>query len=52
VFEEVFTTGTMGELVRVNEIDKRKIENKGEVLMKIQSLFRYLTEAEGERLPF
>ena len=50
--DEVFTTGTMGELARVNEIDKRKIENKGEVLMKIQSLFRYLTEAEGERLPF
>jgi len=25
--DEVFTTGTMRELARVNEIDKRKIEN-------------------------
>ena len=50
--DEVFTTGTMGELVRVNEIDKRKIENKGEVLGQIQALFRKLTEVEGEKLPF
>ena len=26
--DEVFTTGTMGELARVVEIDKRKIEKK------------------------
>jgi len=50
--DEVFTTGTMGELARVNEIDKRKIENKGGVLMQLQSLFRNLTEIEGERLLF
>ena len=50
--EEVFTTGTMGELARVIEIDKRKIENKGGVLMQLQSLFRKLTEIEGERLTF
>ena len=50
--DEVFTTGTMGELARVNEIDNRKIENKGGVLMQIQSLFRKLTEEEGEKLPF
>ena len=49
--DEVFTTGTMGELARVNEIDNRKIENKGGVLMQLQSLFRKLTE-EGEKLPF
>ena len=50
--DEVFTTGTMGELARVIEIDKRKIENKGGVLMQLQSLFRKLTETEGERLTF
>ena len=50
--DEVFTTGTMGELARVNEIDNRKIENKGGVLMQLQSLFRKLTEVEGEKLPF
>ena len=50
--DEVFTTGTMGELARVNEIDHRKIENKGGVLMQLQSLFRKLTEEEGEKLPF
>ena len=51
--DEVFTTGTMGELARVIEIDKRKIENKGGVLMQLQSLFRKLTEIEGEKdLPF
>ena len=50
--DEVFTTGTMGELARVNEIDNRKIENKGGVLKQLQSLFRNLTEIEGERLTF
>jgi len=50
--DEVFTTGTMGELARVVEIDKRKIENKGGVLMQLQSLFRKLTETEGEGLTF
>ena len=50
--DEVFTTGTMGELARVNEIDNRKIENKEGVLMQLQSLFRKLTEVEGEKLPF
>ena len=42
----------MGELDRVIEIDKRKIENKGGVLMQIQSLFRKLTEIQGEKLTF
>ena len=50
--DEVFTTGTMGELARVNEIDNRKIENKGELLIQIQSLFTKLTEVEGEDLSF
>ena len=50
--DEVFTTGTMGELARVVEIDKRKIENKGDILNHLQKLFRSLTEKEGVPLPF
>jgi branched-chain amino acid aminotransferase len=50
--DEVFTTGNICELARVNEIDNRKIEDKGGVLMQLQSLFRKLTEEEGEKLPF
>lgn len=50
--DEVFTTGTMGELARVIEIDKRKIENQGKVLSEIQTLFRKLTEIEGVTIPF
>ena len=49
--DEVFSTGTMGELARVVEIDKRKIENKGKVLSNLQNLFRKLTEKEGEKIP-
>ena len=49
--DEVFTTGTMGELAKVNEIDKRMIENKGGVLAQLQTLFRKLTEVEGDKLP-
>ena len=50
--DEVFTTGTMGEIARVNEIDKRKINNQGVLLSQIKSLFMNLTETEGERLSF
>lgn len=50
--DEVFTTGTMGELARVKEIDKRKIAKKGQLLDRIKNLFKKLTEEEGERLPF
>ena len=50
--DEVFTTGTMGELARVVEIDKRKITNNGSLLSKLQKLFTNLTEHEGEKLPF
>lgn len=50
--DEVFTTGTMGELARVIEIDQRKIENKGDMLQKLQTLFKALTEKEGAPLPF
>jgi branched-chain amino acid aminotransferase len=50
--DEVFTTGTMGELARVVEIDCRKINNSGNILSELQILFRKLTEKEGEELPF
>jgi hypothetical protein len=42
----------MGELARVEEIDKRKIENKGDTLSNLQDLFRKLTEKDGEKIPF
>lgn len=52
--DQVFTTGTMGELTPVSEIDKRKIENKNKtsVLEKLQAEYRKRTETEGEKLPF
>ena len=50
--DEVFTTGTMGELARVNTIDNRKIKNKGKILECIKSYFRSLTQQEGEILTF
>ena len=49
--DEVFTSGTMGELAKVVEIDKRKINNRGDMLADLQSIFRKLTEVEGEVLP-
>ena len=48
--DQVFTTGTMGELANVVEIDKRKIKNKGEILSKIQDLFREKTQILGEKI--
>jgi branched-chain amino acid aminotransferase len=52
--DQVFTTGTMGELTPVTEIDKRKIENKNKstVLEKLQGAYRKKTKTEGEILPF
>ena len=52
VADEVFTTGTMGELTRVRAIDGREIVNKhGEsVLDRVQELFRALTKTGGTRL--
>ena len=51
---EVFTTGTMGELTKVWEIDGRKIENPHttSILQLIQQHFTQLTQTEGEALPF
>ncbi len=48
--DEVFTSGTMGELTPVKEIDGRLIENNNnsKVLEKILAKFKKLTESEGE----
>lgn len=47
--DEVFTTGTMGELTRVAAVDGRQIVNKHDssVLDRLKKLFRELTEREG-----
>lgn len=52
--DQVFVTGTMGELTPVMEIDGRKIENRGksEVLDRIQADYRERTTREGTPLPF
>lgn len=50
--DQVFTTGTMGEIAKVIEIDKRKIADKGNILRNIQTKFKKLTDFEGESLPF
>lgn len=52
--EECFTTGTMGELAHVVEIDGRRIGSgkKGKVTARLQKLHRQLTETRGEPLPF
>ncbi len=52
--DEVFNTGTMGELTPVTEIDGRKIENKfgSSVFEKIRNAFREKTKTAGEPLPF
>lgn len=52
--DEVFTTGTMGELTPVYEIDGRTIENTSGIkqLESIQSHFKEVTAKEGEPLPF
>ena len=48
--DQVFTTGTMGELATVIEIDKRKIKNKGNILSKIKDLFRGKTQNLVEKI--
>lgn len=52
--DECFTTGTMGELAHVVEIDKRIIGDgeKGPITTKLQDLHRQLTKSTGEPLPF
>lgn len=50
--DEVFTTGTMGELTPVYEIDGRVIENKSGSTMRkqIYDAFKLLTQHEGEEM--
>ncbi len=51
--DEVFTTGTMGELTAVSEIDGRAIVNKKEssLLEKINQHFHKMTMDQGEIIP-
>lgn len=53
--DEVFTTGTMGELTPVREIDGRVIgegQGAGEVMKSLQAAYRGLTERDGVLLPW
>ena len=52
--DEVFTTGTMSEIVPVAEIDGRLIADGkcGPVTKQLQQLLKARTESEGEPLPF
>ncbi len=52
--DEVFVTGTMGELTPVREIDGRRIENSSQstILKTVQEEFYKRASAEGELLPF
>ena len=48
--DEVFTTGTMGELTPVYEIDGREIQNKSNSTIRVQlyKAYKKLTETDGE----
>lgn len=50
--DEVFVTGTMGELTRVRSIDGREIINKSDdaILEKIQEIFSEMTKHEGVKI--
>jgi len=49
--DEAFSTGTMGEITPVLEVDGRKIgDGMGTVTKRVQQLFRELTEIEGEEI--
>jgi branched-chain amino acid aminotransferase len=50
--DEVFTTGTMGELTPVYEIDGRTIENKSnsDIRKQISDAYKILTQYEGESI--
>ncbi len=50
--DEVFATGTMGELTPIIEIDGRKIKNGGEILALLQSRFMKIVAESCEKLPF
>lgn len=52
--DEVFATGTMGELTPVHEIDGRKIINRAgkKILQSLQQGFHTLIPKNSEKLPF
>ena len=52
--DEVFTTGTMGELAPVLKVDGRQIGIGcvGQITQKLQALYKEATENEGQPLPF
>ncbi len=52
--DELFTTGTMGELAAVIDCDRRTIGdgNVGPVTRRLSELYRELTQRDGERLSF
>lgn len=52
--DEVFTTGTMGELAPVLEVDGRRIGDAaaGPTTRRLQELYRAKAASEGEPLPF
>jgi branched-subunit amino acid aminotransferase/4-amino-4-deoxychorismate lyase len=52
--DELFTTGTMGELTPVLWIDGRTIGSgtAGALTRRLQNIYRTHTESEGEALPF
>ena len=51
--DEVFTTGTMGELSPVLEVDGRSIGSRvGEMTQQLQDLYAEATTSQGEPLPF
>jgi len=51
--DEMFTTGTVGELSPVLEVDGRQIGtgNPGEMTGRLQDLYAEMTSQEGEPLP-
>ena len=48
--DEIFITGTMGEIVPVKDLDGRTFES-GEITKKVRNLYKELTKKEGEVLP-
>ena len=48
--DQVFTTGTMGELAQVIEIDKRIINDNGKILDKLKKLFKIKTKNSGQKI--
>ncbi len=51
--DEMFCTGTMGELASVTSVDGRTIGNGqlGPITRRLMELFRHLTETDGVRVP-